>query len=235
LTSYRCNVCNVFEYDPERGRSVDLISPGTHPGDFSDDWRCPICGADKSHLKPLDGRKKIHDYEETITCPTCGAKTKITVSHEGRGYLDGYLGEWRRESDDFEVYMAAIHKISATGESIIEPMSTRKHVISWDQILIKGAQLAKIPLNVDEPVNTRTIIGPGAKRPLVIETPIFVTHMSFGALSKEVKISLAKGSAAVKTAIGSGEGGILEECRENSYKYILSISPTGIVSPTRIY
>lgn len=46
---------------------------------------------------------------------------------------------------------------------------------------------------------------------LIIETPVYVTHMSFGALSKEVKTALAKGSAAVGIAMGSGEGGILKE------------------------
>jgi glutamate synthase domain-containing protein 2 len=69
----------------------------------------------------------------------------------------------------------------------------------------------KIPLNKDEFVDTKTVIGPGAKVPLVTETPIFITHISFGALSKEAKTAIAKGSAAVKTAIGSGEGGILPE------------------------
>jgi len=229
MIKYRCDVCNVFEYDAEIGRSIDGIKAGTYPSEFPYSWRCPICLSDKSHLKPHAEISEIPTYEETIYCPKCGSKTKITVSHEEKTDLlaqaNAYLGEWRRESDDFEIYMAAIHKISETGESIIEPMRTRKNVISWDQILIKGAQLAKIPLNMDEPVNTRTTIGPRAAKPLVIETPIFVTHMSFGALSKEMKIALAKGSAAVKTAIGSGEGGILEECRANAYKYIFEYIP----------
>jgi glutamate synthase domain-containing protein 2 len=77
-------------------------------------------------------------------------------------------------------------------------MRTRKEVISWDQILIIGAQLAKIPLNKDEFVDTKTVIGPGAKVPLVTETPIFVTHMSFCALSKEVKTAMAKGFGGSK-------------------------------------
>ena len=49
--------------------------------------------------------------------------------------------------------------------------------------------------------------------------------MSFGALSKEAKISLAKGTSMVKTAIGSGEGGILPEERQNAYKYIFEYIP----------
>jgi glutamate synthase domain-containing protein 2 len=104
-------------------------------------------------------------------------------------------------------------------------MRTKKPVISWDDILIKGAQLARIPLNDDDAVNTETIIGPNARHPLVLKIPVYVSHMSFGALSREVKIALAKGSAAVGTAMCSGEGGILQESLENSYKYIFEYVP----------
>ena len=224
-TRYRCNVCNMFEYDETRGDSTTNIKPGTKPEDFPDDWRCPICGSDKTHLAPIKEEPKIEGYETEVTCPQCGAKTKITVFHPTKVDITKYLGEWERESDDLETHMADIHRISVTGESIIEPMRTTKPVVSWDEILIKGAQLAKIPLNSDESVNTRTIIGPKAKHPLIIETPIYVTHMSFGALSREVKITLAKGSAAVKTAMCSGEGGILQESFENAHKYIFEYVP----------
>jgi len=60
---------------------------------------------------------------------------------------------------------------------------------------------------------------------MVIETPVYVTHMSFGALSREAKIALAKGSAAVKTAICSGEGGILPDSRKAAYRYIFEYVP----------
>jgi len=224
MTRYRCNICNVYEYDDTRGDSVTEIKPGIKPEDFPDDWRCPICKSDKTHQIPLKEDVKQEEIEEIITCPHCGAKSKIIVSSV-KMELGGYLGEWERESDELEAHMADIHKISVTGESIIEPMRTTREVISYDDILIKGAQLAKIPLNHDEPVNTKTIIGPKAKYPLVIETPIYITHMSFGALSKEVKIALAKGSAVVRTAMCSGEGGILQESFDNAYKYIFEYIP----------
>ncbi|MBE0524789.1 MAG: rubredoxin [Methanosarcinales archaeon] len=224
MAKFRCNVCNVFEYDDTRGDSVTRMKPGTKPEDFPDDWKCPICKSDKTHQIPIKQEIKQEEVQEIVTCPHCGTKSKVTVSSV-KLELGGYLGEWKRESDELETHMADIHKISVTGESIIEPMRTTRDVISYDDILIKGAQLAKIPLNHDEPINTKTIIGPKAKYPLVIETPIYITHMSFGALSKEVKIALAKGSAAVKTAMCSGEGGILQESFDNAYKYIFEYVP----------
>jgi glutamate synthase domain-containing protein 2/rubredoxin len=223
MARYRCNVCQVFEYDEKRGDSVTNIKPDTSPEDFPEDWKCPICKSDKSHLDPIE-EEKIEKKAQTITCPQCGAKSELMITTT-RFDVGGYLTEWERKSDEIETYMADIHRISVTGKSIIEPMRTGRKVISWDDILIKGAQLATIPYNRDENINTRTVIGPKARHPLVIETPIYITHMSFGALSREIKISLAKGSAAVKTAMCSGEGGMLQESFENAYKYIFEYVP----------
>ncbi|MCK4927631.1 MAG: rubredoxin [Candidatus Aenigmarchaeota archaeon] len=224
MTRYRCNVCNVFEYDDYQGDSAAGIMVGTKPDDFPEGWKCPVCFADKTHLMPIGEGGGTEKSEAMVICPHCGKKSVVAVTVP-KNDSGSYLGPWKRSSDDLEIYMDDIHKISETGESITEPMRTVKNVISWDDILVKGAQLAKIPLNKDELVSTRTVIGPRARQPLVIETPIYITHMSFGALSKEVKIALAKGSAAVKTAMCSGEGGILRESFDNSYKYIFEYIP----------
>lgn len=121
--------------------------------------------------------------------------------------------------------MDIIHEMAVTGKSIIEPMRTKLPVISWDDILIMGAQLNPLPLNEHDEVNTTTIIGKKAKKPMIIENPVYISHMSFGALSKELKIALAKGAAQNKTAMCSGEGGILPEEKEASYKYIFEYVP----------
>lgn len=73
------------------------------------------------------------------------------------------------------------------------------------------AQLAVKPLFDDTRVNTQVVIVPGAKRPLVLEKPVFVSDMSFGAFSKEEKIALAKGAEMAGTGICSEEGGVLPE------------------------
>jgi len=223
---YRCNVCNVYEYDDAIGDVHTKIKPGTKPGDFPDSWECPICGADKTHLQPVEDEiKETLEVLKTSTCPKCGRPHTITVYHEDLVDLHSYLGEWKRSQDELETHMADIHRMSATVESVTEPMRTRMPVISWDDVLIRGAQLARLPLNSDKEVNTRTVIGQKARHPLVIESPVFITHMSFGALSREVKLALAKGSAAVKTAMCSGEGGILDESLVSAHKYIFEYVP----------
>ena len=200
MAEFQCEVCNfIFNEEIEKINWEDL----------KDDWMCPVCGSPKNYFKPVDGSSEIPDTAEGLQATDETGQPDVVLRHD----------------DKLEIYMTDIHRMAETGESISEPMRTTKPTISWDDILIKGAQLAKIPLNPDEPVNTQTIIGPKAKQPLIIDTPIYITHMSFGALSKEAKIALAKGSAAVKTAIGSGEGGILPDSLGNAYKYIFEYVP----------
>ena len=90
----------------------------------------------------------------------------------------------------------------------------------WDDILILGAQLDPMPLDEDAEVRTTTVIGLHAAKPLVLENPVYISHMSFGALSREAKVSLARGSAMAHSAMCSGEGGILPEEMEAADKYI---------------
>ena len=122
-------------------------------------------------------------------------------------------------------YMEEIHQMAVTGKTIGGSMGTRMPMPNWDDILLLGAQLNPAPLAEDAPVSTMTVIGKHAKKPMILENPVYVSHMSFGALSKEIKVALAKGSAMAKTAMCSGEGGILPEEREASYKYIFEYIP----------
>jgi len=196
---YKCEVCDYL-YDEDK--------EGVKWEDLPDDWTCPVCGSPKAYFK-------AGETETSGTVAEAPATPASPVSTE----------EFRRSSDDLEEQMADIHTMAETGESVLEPMRTQKQVISWDDILIRGAQLAKLPLNPGEDVVTETVIGPKAKQPLIIQTPVYVSHMSFGALSREVKIALARGSALAETAMCSGEGGILTDSLENSHKYIFEYVP----------
>jgi len=93
----------------------------------------------------------------------------------------------------------------------------------WEDIQILTAQLHRLPLLDDEPVGTDVVIGPNAKKPLRLERPLLVSDMSFGALSAEAKIALAKGAELAGTAICSGEGGMLAEEQAASSRYIYEL------------
>lgn len=94
----------------------------------------------------------------------------------------------------------------------------------WEDIQFLPAQLARRPLLDDHPVHTKVVIGPRAKKPLELDLPIFVSDMSFGALSRESKIALAKGAELAGTGICSGEGGMLGEEQENNSRYFYELA-----------
>ena len=100
----------------------------------------------------------------------------------------------------------------------------RNTLPKWDDIQFLPAQLAKRPLLDHENVNTQVIIGKNARKPLVLEMPIFVSDMSFGALSKEAKIALSRGAELSGTGICSGEGGMLPEEQENNSRYFYELA-----------
>ncbi|MGR3637645.1 MAG: FMN-binding glutamate synthase family protein [Shimia sp.] len=105
----------------------------------------------------------------------------------------------------------------------------RKDLPLWDDIQILPAQVARKPLLDDAPVATSVVIGPRAQKPLQLDIPLFVSDMSYGALSEEAKTALARGADMAGTGICSGEGGMLpEEQAENSrYFYELASAQFG--------
>ncbi len=97
--------------------------------------------------------------------------------------------------------------------------------ISFDDLVFVPAQLAKRPVDYfKEGVSTKTIVGKNSKKPIELQTPLIIGAMSFGALSREAKIALAKASTLAGTIENTGEGGVLPEEREFSDKLIIQYS-----------
>ncbi len=129
-----------------------------------------------------------------------------------------------------------IHQLAREGLSKMGhhgPMTSmgvpRHQLPHWDDIQIMTAQMATKPLMEDTAVCTELVIGPKAKKPLKLKIPLFVSDMSFGALSEEAKLALAMGAELAGTGICSGEGGMLpEEQQANScYFYELASAEFG--------
>lgn len=100
----------------------------------------------------------------------------------------------------------------------------RQELPSWDDLQIVTAQLAKKPLLDDQLVTTNVVIGPRAKKPLELTIPLFVSDMSFGALSFEAKVALAKGAELSGTGICSGEGGMLPDEQSENSRYLYELA-----------
>jgi len=100
----------------------------------------------------------------------------------------------------------------------------RQDVPTWDDLQILTAQMATKPLLDEHPIETGVTIGPRAAKPLPLEIPLFVSDMSFGALSAEAKTSLAMGAEMAGTGICSGEGGMLPEEQAANTRYFYELA-----------
>ena len=101
-----------------------------------------------------------------------------------------------------------IHIKSELGRYRMRGFSLFKKIPTWDDLTFMPGTLTRFVIEgYREKCETKTVIGPEAKRPLELDIPIYVTGMSFGALSFEAKTALARGATMAGTATCSGEGG----------------------------
>ena len=100
----------------------------------------------------------------------------------------------------------------------------RTELPKWESIQVLTAQLHRLPLMEDVEVATEFVLGPAAKRPLRMDRPLFVSDMSYGALSEEAKVALAKGAQMAGVGICSGEGGMLPEEQASNERYLYELA-----------
>ena len=113
-----------------------------------------------------------------------------------------------------------IHIKSGLGRYRMRGFSLFKKIPSWDDLTFLPGTLTRFVIEgYREKCLTKTVLGPRAKRPLVLDIPIYITGMSFGALSYEAKTALARGATMAGTATCSGEGGMIPDERRYSSKW----------------
>ncbi|MEM7101872.1 MAG: glutamate synthase-related protein [Bacteroidota bacterium] len=143
-----------------------------------------------------------------------------------------YLGEYAdTHPEPTEPYTLLIKELAQNGLSNFghhgpsQAMGVDRNTLpKWDDIQLLPAQMAQKPLLDEEPVATKVVIGPNAKKPLELDIPIFVSDMSFGSLSWEAKVALAKGAEMAGTGICSGEGGMLTDEQESNSRYFYELA-----------
>lgn len=116
---------------------------------------------------------------------------------------------------------------AATGKNIIRGCGSTRRLPTFDDLVVLPAGLSRLSIDTyRERCETRTNLWKrSSENTLTIETPVIIGGMSYGALSKEAKIALAKGSSMVGTAMDNGEGGLLPEEREATYIQIFQMTP----------
>ena len=151
-------------------------------------YKCSICGYE------FEG-----ELTDSFVCPRCKQPAdkfvlaapepteKVEAQPSEAAPVDLAYDPALLRQDSSQRYMKEIQTMAVTGKSLHGAMSTEMPLPSWDEILLLGAQLNPPPLADDAEVITETIIGKHAKKPMVLQSPIYISHMSFGALSRECK------------------------------------------------
>jgi len=192
----------------------------------------------KSFTAEQDGDAYLCACKHSGNTPFCDGTHKqfsdAMISKEGPGIT--------AKKDAVPIAMATkeeptvefIHQLARDGLSKfghhgpMTSMGVPRHLLPhWDDLQIMAAQMANKPLMEDQTVATELVIGPNADKPMTLKIPLFVSDMSFGALSEEAKISLAKGAELAGTGICSGEGGMLPEEQQANSRYFYEYASAG--------
>jgi len=210
-------ICGVHGWDYRIDTGISTYNPSEHLHRF--------------RSEVVDGVVKIRSSELERY------RTRHGIASDGDGAPNEYDIHYAAAHEtEEEPFVGEIHRLARRGLTSAGPHGAmaamgvpRQLLPSWDDLQFVTAQLARRPLLDDEPVGTDVVIGPNAERPLHLEIPLFISDMSFGSLSAEAKIALARGAERAGTGICSGEGGMLpEEHAENSrYFYELASARFG--------
>lgn len=201
-----------------------------------------VCGLHGSTYDLSSGQNLYHQgadlarftswVDEGRVWVDAGEVAAFAKDHPQHYRRDRYLGLYedlkgtKDEPRNRAIHQLARHGLERVGHhGPVEAMGVPNPTLPcWDDLQIVTGQLARLPLLDDDPVGTEVVIGPRAARPLHLKIPLFVSDMSFGALSEEAKVALATGAERAGTGICSGEGGMLAEEQEACSRYFYELA-----------
>ena len=171
-----------------------------------------------------EGQKIVVDSRKCTACHRCIAmcpRDAITLIEKPNDYRSHPL--WTRDARE------AIYKQANSGQIILSGMgNARDYPIIFDHIVLDACQVTNPSIDpLREPMELRTYVG---KKPrkitlektkdgdcdlktklspnLKLETPVMIGHMSYGAISLNAQLSMAKAVSEMGTFMGTGEGGL---------------------------
>ena len=110
-----------------------------------------------------------------------------------------------------------IHIKSQLGRYRMRGMALMKKIPTFDDLVFLPGTLTRFVIEgYREKCETKTVIGPRCENPIELDIPVYITGMSFGALSYEAKTALARGATMAGSATCSGEGGMIPDERRYS-------------------
>ncbi len=124
--------------------------------------------------------------------------------------------------------IAEIQERASLGRYAIRGLGARRAVPSFDDLLLLTASASRYPLEgYRERCETRTVLGSrNASEPIVLDIPITIAGMSFGALSAAAKEALGRAAGEVGTSTTTGDGGMTPEERASSKTLVYQCLPS---------
>jgi len=121
-----------------------------------------------------------------------------------------------------------IQRAASTGLYEIRGIGAKRALPSFDDLVFLAGSASRYPLEgYREKCTTKTVLGTRfAKKPIVLDTPITVAGMSFGALSANVKEALGTAATNMGTSTTTGDGGMTPEERNSSKTLVYQCLPS---------
>ena len=152
---------------------------------------CPLHNWDfdlRTGISPYNPNDRLDTYPVAVNGSGVEIDADAVPVTPATGYLRDYQGRYRRFVDDVESEYDTDQHFARFGQGAVEAMRTARPVVGFDAVQFRPAQLATLPILDDEPITLGVTLGAKCNHPLTLSMPVLVSHMSFGALSKEAKI-----------------------------------------------
>ena len=194
-----------------------------------DPFRCIQCRACERQCANLVHHYDAENnamYSDTTDCVDCQRCVCICPTHALK--IIENQNQYRPNENWSNQTMKELYRQANSGGALLSSMGNPKpYPIYWDRLLINASQVTNPPIDpLREPMETRVYLG---KREvpverdingqlidnmpvsLCLETPILFSAMSYGAISYNAHLSLARAATRLGILYNTGEGGLHED------------------------
>ena len=187
---------------------------------------CRVCErqcANEVHRYDEDLKMMVADDAKCVNCHRC-----VTLCPTRALKIEHTAHTFKRNANwsNFNIY--DIYRQADTGATLLASMGTPKqYPVYWDKLLINASQVTNPSIDpLREPMETRTFLGSKPtsvsrdkqgnlkiKMPpqLELSTPIMFSAMSYGSISYNAHLSLARAAEELGIYYNTGEGGLHED------------------------
>jgi len=204
--------------------------------------KCQVCArqcANNVHRYDEEYDEMSSDGGACVACQRC-----VTLCPTGALSVRRSTTDLKENANWTANVQRNIVKQAETGGVLLSGMGTdRPHPIYWDRILLNASQVTNPSIDpLREPMEIRTYLGrkpdrveidhdagkPRLKAPmepqLKLDVPIMFSAMSYGSISYNACLSLARAAKAMGTFYNTGEGGLHKDFYEYGPNTIVQVA-----------